>query len=352
MRDYKAAIIGYGRMARGHLHAYKEAGIPVIAAADVSEEALTLFREHTGSEHTYTDYREMLEKIQPDLISVVTHDRLHCPMVVDAAHCGVKGIICEKPMAMNLEEADRMLDACHASGVKLTISHQRYYTPQYAQARELIAQGAIGEVHYAHAHLLPSCIHTDGTHTIHMLLSLLGDPSVAHLIAQVDGHSGDTYYGHRVEDAGTAFIVFDNQVSAHLSWGLASRHPRIPLEPVQNFRYHRFIVYGDRGRLELDGDAPVGDTPILRIVRGAEVEAIELTPRKGAITQEVEDLVRSIETGCAHPLDGQNGRDVLEVIMAIYESARQRRVIQFPLNVKENPFLAMCEVGDFPSDRG
>ena len=349
MSTYNAAIIGYGRMAQGHVRAYKEAGIPVVAVADISEDALNRFREHTDAKHTYTDYKRMIDEISPDLISVVTHDRLHCTMVVDAAERGVKGIICEKPMAMNLEEADRMLAACRASGTKLTVSHQRYYMPQYAQARELIAADAIGAVHSAEAYLLPSCIHTDGTHTIHMLLSLLGNPRVSHLLAQVDGHSGQMYYGHRVEDAGTAFIAFENQVHANLSWGLAGRAPRVPLRPVQDFRYHGFIIHGDRGRLELDGDRPVNDTPILRIVRGTTVEPIDLQPRKGAITLELEDLLRSIETNAPHPLDGQNGRDVLEVIMGCYESARRRRVIQFPLEVKENPFLAMCEAGDFPA---
>ena len=349
MADYRAAIMGYGRMARGHLHSYKANGIPVVAAADISEEALAQFRQDTDAEHTDTDYRRMLEIVQPDLVSVVTHDALHCPMVVAAAEAGVKGIICEKPMAMNLEEADQMLDACRASGSVLTISHQRYYTPQYAQARELIASGAIGQVLSADVYLLPSCIHTDGTHTIHMLLSLFGDPPVEHLLAQVDGHSGDTYFGHRSEDGGTAVIGFANQTYAHFSWGFAGLNPRKRLVPSQNFQYHRFLIHGTSGILELNGDAQVGDHPLLRIIRGSEVEPIELIPTKGSIAAEIDDVVCSIETGAPHPLSGQNGRNVLEVIMGIYESCRRRKAIQFPVEARDNPFLAMCEAGDFPT---
>ena len=121
------------------------------------------------------------------------------------------------------------------------------------------------------------------------------------------------------------------------------------MHPSQNFRYHGFIIHGETGRLELDGDGPVGDRPILRIVRGTEIEAVNLRPGKSSTRLEIEDLVSSIATGAPHPLSGQNGRDVLEVIIGIYESARRRRVIQFPFEVKENPFLAMCEAGDFPS---
>ena len=58
-------------------------------------------------------------------------------------------------------EGQRMIDACRASGSKLTISHQRYYNPQYAQARELIAQGAIGEVRFVEAMGMAPSIHTD-----------------------------------------------------------------------------------------------------------------------------------------------------------------------------------------------
>jgi hypothetical protein len=98
-------------MAHGHAKAYQEAGIPLVAVADISEEALTRFRDQFGQWQMYTDYRQMLDEVRPDIISVVTHDQLHCPMVVDAAECGVQGIVREKPMAMTLEEADRMLMA-------------------------------------------------------------------------------------------------------------------------------------------------------------------------------------------------------------------------------------------------
>ena len=353
MNTYEAAIIGCGRMSLHHADAYKKVGIPLVAVADIAEEALDRYRENYGVHRTYTDYEKMLDEVRPDLVSVVTHDKMHCPMVVAAAERGAKGIVCEKPMAMDLAEADRMLDACRASGTKLAISHQRYYAPQYARSRELIAEGAIGKVRSAEAYLRPSCIHTDGTHTIHMLLSLLGDPRVTHLLAQVDGHSDYVYFGHRCEDAGTAFIAFENDVYAHLTWGLASRDPRVVLNPARDYYYHGFIIHGDEGRLELDGDVPpdaaAADKPIVRIVRGAEVVPVELPPLQHPIALEIEDLVRSIETGAPHPLDGENGRTVLEVIMAIYESSRRRGVAKFPLDVTENPFLAMCEAGEFPS---
>ena len=365
MTDYRAAVIGCGRMARGHMEAYRELGIPIVAGADISEDALQAFAEETGAEELFTDYKKMLAEVQPDLVSVVTHDALHCPMVVAAAQAGTKGIVCEKPMAMDLAEADEMLAACRASGSRLTISHQRYYMPQYARARQLIADGAIGRVVSAEASLKPGCLMTDGTHTIHMLLALLGEPEVDHLLAQVDGHEGYEYYGHRCENAGIAFLAFTNQVRAHFVWGWLAReaaqeggirrqHSLDPSWNDERHRYHHFIIHGDEGRLELYGDvfkiADIQSTPALRIFRGGEVEdfEIEWPAPVSAIGLEIKDLIETIETGAPHPLDGENGRKVTEVMVGIYESARRRSIVKFPVEVRDNPFLAMCETGDFP----
>jgi predicted dehydrogenase len=201
-------------------------------------------------------------------------------------------------------------------------------------------------------------IHTDGTHTIHMLMTLLGNPRVSYLLAQIDGNSDYRYFGHRCDHGGNAFIAFDNQAYAHLTWGLHTYNPKLRLHPLWDFSrhfYHAFVVHGETGRLELDGDIFDYQTPtppaILRIVRGAEVENVpfEWPAKKGDIALEIEDLIRTIETGVPHPLSGENGYAVTEVIMGIYESSRRRGVVHFPVEVKDNPFLAMCEAGVFPA---
>lgn len=359
MSEYKAAIIGCGRMSPGHARAYKELGIPIVAGADITEEGLARARDQFGAEKTYTDTIQLLDETRPDLISIVTAEALHCEMVVAAAERGVKGIVCEKPMAMNLGEAQRMLDACRASGAKLAISHQRYYMSQYAQARKLIAQGAIGQVHFAEAFAMAESIHTDGTHTIHMLLSLLGDPKVSYLIAQIDGNSDYRYYGHRCDHGGNAFLTFEDGVYAHLTWGLHTYAPKVRLHPKWDFSkhfYHAFVVHGETGRIEVDGDIfkhePGADPPALvRIVRCGEVEPVAYPwPMEvGAITQEVQDLIRAVETDAPQPLSGENGYAVLEVVMGIYESSRRRGVVHFPVQARDNPFLSMVEEGIFPS---
>ena len=358
MQEYTAAIIGCGRMSRGHAGAYKALGIPITGAADIAEEGLQRAREHYGSPKTYTDYREMLAEIRPDLVSVVTAEMAHCDPVVAAAEAGVKGIVCEKPMAMSLAEGREMLRACRENDVVLTISHQRQYGAQYGAARELVESGEIGDVRFIEAYAMAPSIHTDGTHTIHMLRSLLGDPKVARVIAQIDGNSDYEYFGHRCDHSGNAFLSFEDGRYAHLTWGLAAAGAAERLHPSWDFdtqSYHAFVVHGEYGRVELDGDlyaVPEGASCPggLRLAVGRDIRDIEYAwPGEGSIALEVRDLLRSIETGAPHPLSGENGYAALEVIMGIYESSRRRGVVEFPVEVMDNAFLAMCESGAFPS---
>lgn len=357
---YRAAIIGCGRMAREHVKAYQELGIPIVAVADISLEALERVRKDYNIERTYTDYVNLLEDVKPEIVSIVTPESLHCDMVINSARRGVKGILCEKPMAMNLKEANEMLKACFEVEAKLVINHQRYYSPQYAKARELISQGSIGKVRFIEAFAFYPSVFTDGTHTIQMIHSLLGNPRPAYLIAQIDGNSDYCYYGHRCDHAGIAFIVFEDKTYAYLTWGGLVAYPPTtkrlhPLWDFDKYRYHAFIVYGDKGRLELHGDFSEKDAsdkvpPILYIDRGGSVEQVdfEWPVKKNPITLVVEDLIRSIENDTPHPLSGENGYTVTEIIMGIYESSRRRGSVCFPLTVQDNPFLSMCEEGIFP----
>lgn len=348
MSELTGAIIGYGRMARGHQRAFEALGVRLVGAADPSDEARAKFTEESGCAATFADHRALLEAVTPDLVAVVTWDALHAAPVIDAAAAGVRGIVCEKPMAMNLAEADAMLAACEAAGARLVINHQRHYDTQYATARELIAAGEIGAVRSIEASLMPNCIFTDGTHTIQMILDLLGRPRVRHLLAAIDAHSGDTYFGHRSEDAGTAVIAFDSGQHAHLSWGSAELDPRRRLVPAGGYQYHQFWVHGETGTLELNGDTWHNPNPLLRLRRGATVTDLPLPEREPAMAASLRDLLAGLESGAEHPLSGRHGRDVLEVIMAIYESARRRGVVRFPLEVRDNPFLALCDGAVWP----
>src|SRR5690606_27837128 len=104
------------------------------------------FGEHYGVpvERRYTDFREMLDRERPDFVSVCSWHRQHAEMTIAAAARKPKAIICDKPMATSLGEADEMMIACRRERVKLAIGHQRRFHSGWEEAARLVQSGAIG----------------------------------------------------------------------------------------------------------------------------------------------------------------------------------------------------------------
>ena len=147
-RTYRAAIVGSGNIARNHVQGYKGvAGIEVTGAYDIKPDRLTWFKEQTGIDHLYSDLLEMVRKERPDLVSVCTWPDSHCDLVVKLAESGVvKGILCEKPMAIDMGQARKMIDVCDRHHVKLAINHQRRFYSHHQKAKDLIDSGALGTI--------------------------------------------------------------------------------------------------------------------------------------------------------------------------------------------------------------
>ena len=123
---YTAAIVGCGSIGHAHMDGYNLVDqVEVIAVADPVEAARRIYVEEYGIPQQYDTVEEMLETAKPDIVSVCTWHLLHPGPTIAAARAGVKGVICEKPMAIGMGPADSMVDACDASGTKLVISHQR-----------------------------------------------------------------------------------------------------------------------------------------------------------------------------------------------------------------------------------
>ena len=95
---------------------------------------------------TYTDYREMLASERLDVIGVVTSDHRHADIVVDAVAAGVKGVMCEKPLATTLEDADRMIRACDERGAPIHVNHTRRWNPLMHKVRDEVRAGLIGRL--------------------------------------------------------------------------------------------------------------------------------------------------------------------------------------------------------------
>ena len=146
-RIYRAGLIGCGGVSRNHSAGLQAArGVRLVALADVYAPNLETAGEAYGVERRYADFREMLDREALDLVAVCTQAPQHAPVVVAAAEAGVKGIICEKPVALTPGEADRMLEVCARTGTRLAINHQTRMIPSTFAVERLLLEGAIGDL--------------------------------------------------------------------------------------------------------------------------------------------------------------------------------------------------------------
>jgi predicted dehydrogenase len=347
-------------MAHGHARAWiEDARAELVACADISQEAAQGFGDQFGIPNRYTDYREMLERECPDVISICTHHQLHAPMTIDAARIAApKGILCEKPIALDLESADAMIAACRESGTLLIVGHQRRFNDQYIAAHDAICAGKIGDVISVEAFGHPrSSLLVDSTHTVDLVRFFLGDPRGAWVVGQIDAAEHRSAWGQQIEDCAVGLIGFEG--GGHLILGAGSiagdtveERISISPQPVQGGTYHRIVVNGTKGRLVVDGDRPLDGQPLVHLHRGADVEVLysaeefEQDSIHSAVSREASLLLDCLEdNSLTHPLEAQSARDTLEILIAIYESSRQRRAIRLPLDVKDNPLITMLAEG-------
>jgi len=347
---YRTALFGLGKIAWAHMQGYRAAEnterIDVVAGADPNEEARQHFASRAGVERNYADYRELLEKEKPDIVSVCTWPPLHPEMVEAATAAGAKGILCEKPMSVDLGGADRMLSAVKNANAVMAIGHQRRLTPLYARAREWIEAGAIGELIQISV-MCGGDLLTDGTHGVDLVRFLTGDAPAEWVIGNIDlrdrGDIDDahqtfglqewnekrTRYGHPVETGASAVIHFSTGVRGMVEAGICSRPG-----------YQRMLVYGSEGQIEISGTG--GKTTELRArIRGESDWITPELPNVNPFEREVSLLIDAMENGTLHPLDGSSGRATHEILMAVFESARQHARIDLPLTVSEHPILSM-----------
>ena len=156
-RIVNIGIIGCGGIANGkHMPSLKAIpNVRMIAFCDiVKERAEKAARDYgTPDAKVYTDYRELLKDESIEVVHVLTPNREHADISIDALHAG-KHVMCEKPMAKTAADAKRMLDAAKETGKKLTIGYQNRQLPASIYAKQYVESGAMGEIYYANSYAL------------------------------------------------------------------------------------------------------------------------------------------------------------------------------------------------------
>ena len=330
-KTYRAAVVGCGGLSHLHARQYDEFDdVDLVAVADISQDAMDGYQEKYGVENHYADYEKMFAEQDIDLVSVCTWIPLHPVISIAAAKAGVKGIICEKPMATSMNVANEMVDVCDENGAKLAIGHQLRFDGPYIGARQLLADGAIGDLVKIHGICQGGDLMDNGTHTVDLMRWFADDSPHEWVMGQINRGAGGERFGIAIVEDYVGYWKHENGVRAFLEGGKNSAEG-----------YHHIHLYGTDGEIELG--AP--DGPGLRY-RAPSTAGHWATTSYENESSPVRDLINAIEEDRDHRSSGRNGRACLEILLGIMESARGRAMVEAPLSGDDYPLQSMIDAGD------
>jgi predicted dehydrogenase len=338
-RTYRAAIIGCGDIGHAHAQGYLlNPEVELVAVVDPLELASRQFQAEYDIPESYSSVEEMLPAARPDLVSVCVWHLLHAPMTIAAAEAGVTAVICEKPMAIGMGEADAMIAACERSATKLIVSHQRRFTPGWELARALVAAGEIGDVRMTHGRGTAGLLNV-GTHIIDAMLFILGDPAPVWVMGAVERQTDRFERDTPIEDGCMVLAELEGGAQILVQSEL---HPRGEGPGLMlRFEGADGVIEAAEGIVRLFNAASGGWREVMR---DDDVDTIG----GQANGRQVAELIQWIEGGPEHRGSARLARRTMEIMMAAYESARRHRVIRLPLEETGYPLGLMIDEGALP----
>ncbi len=364
--SYRVAVIGRtGKGDYGHGIDVAWQGIPearIVAVADSDEKGRAEAARRLNVDRAYADYRDMLEKERPQIVSIAPRwPDCHLDMVLACAEYGCH-MFMEKPMARTLQEADQMVAACEARHLKIAIAHQSRYSPRVERLREFIADGKLGDLltlsgrgkedHRGGGQDLMVL----GTHIMDLIRYLAGDPQWC-FARVLQGGKDITPADVREGDESIGLIAGDE---IHAVYGLRS-------PGVATFDSHKarhgvgerwgLRIFGSKGIVTIGRGSPptfpdvyfVEDpswapgsskaqwVPITSNGLGQPETEKDISPQTPGNLRIVRDLIRAIQTDTQPRGSMYDGRAALEMILAIYESQRIGAPVPLPLKERRHP---------------
>lgn len=334
-KPLRVALVGLSRIYKLHLEGIANtAGLELVAVCDLDPALCSKAATETGVP-AYADLDRLLAEQQPDIVTLATNTASHAPLTLRCAEAGVGAIVCEKPMAVHPQQAREMVRACAQNGVLLVINHQRRMgdlVPVIAKMQE----GVIGELVELSGYCAGDFL-SDGTHLVHALMALAGQPKVEQVLAALDLEGGLTQrYGHAVEKGLHAVLTCEGGMPITLATGSFARRRA----------YQEYHITGTQGMLWRTGDKLkpqwfINDgKPGNRQVRvakehwfaypipcsdGGPWRALEgMGPPRNAIVEVYAAVREALRAGAPHPLSAERTLPVQELITAAYLSGLRR----------------------------
>jgi predicted dehydrogenase len=295
-------------------------GSRLLAVARARAELAEAFAASVGAERSYARWQDLLADKYVDGVYVATPVHLHAEQTMAAAAAG-KHVLCEKPMAMNTAECDRMIAACRANGVTLGVAYYRHFYPVIARIKQTLASEDIGRPVLVQINVF-ECFNPApddprhwlvraaesgggpmfdfGCHRLEVLLNLFG------AVRRVAGTTANVVFDREVEDTATACLQFENGPVATLAVTHAAMEPRDTLD-----------VFGTAGSIHV-ANLNAGD---LRILTSGGERLERHAPAANLHAPLVEDFVAAVASGREPAVTGQVGRAVASLEDAIYGRA-------------------------------
>lgn len=277
----RIGVVGTGRMARAHVKAFKVLGeVEVPCCCDILEDKVNAFADQLEIEGRYTDYKQMVEAEQLDGITIVAPDSSHAPISIDLLKMGVP-VLCEKPMATSLGEAENMLQTARNAGVVNMVNYSKRNSSGLQEAHGLITSGGIGRIMHVESSYLQNWLASnelgDWQTDPHWLWRLSAQNGGSGTLGDIGSHVYDmaSFLCGDIDEIYCRLETFDkgvegNQIGEYTLDANDSMVSTVTFECgalgtihatrwASGYRNREFIrVYGDEGTVEVDYEQSAG----------------------------------------------------------------------------------------------
>ena len=299
--------------------------IDVVAAADMFKVNFEQLKSEGVT--VYQNFEVMLEEESADLVIVATPIATHYEVARRVLDFPITGLYLEKSMATRLYEADELVQHAEEQDVYLVVGHQLRYSRGWADAKNLIDEGAIGQVHYIRGHR-GSPLLTHHTHQTDLMRYYVDNSPASWVFGQIHRTGSFLSEGMESEMQALGFVQFSNGVSGIIESG--------QYRPSAG---NHLMLIGEKGEIRVGSDSRFRSEDT-----GGKWEPLPEYEQPDIF----EDLLCWIEGGPEHRSTGRQGRDTLEVLLAIYESSRLRNRVELPLKNRGNALEEMITDGTMP----
>jgi len=254
---------------------------------------------------TYAEWKDLLKSEKFDIVGVATHSPYHAEITVACAEAGVRAVLCEKPIATKLSDADRAIRACREHKTILAINHNRRWNPLWRAVRDEMRNGIIGDVYHAMVQWPTGRLGNVGTHMFDALRMLLG-ADATHVSSTLDPDVVPDCRGPQYRDpGGWGIVTFASGVRAFIEAPQTAKLPMV------------MRVVGSLGQIRIQRNEA-----IVELWEGGT--SVIAPPRNGRTSMHiaVEDIVKCMTDGGAPASTGEDGLAALEIIIGFHVSDR------------------------------